>query len=169
MGRGAGREAVGSGAAQAGMQTGKVRPQGLGVRARAGRTSNMFCMFVTLEVSQLSGWLNADANCRESKGGHTVRGEVYGSGGGRWKATAVLAACRGGSTGMQIWGRARGRAHVEHVVHFRDAGGVEAQGLVERRRVPEHARHGCDAGDVKAQWLIERRRALKHAVHVRDA
>ena len=33
-------------------------------------------MFVTLEVSKLSGWLNADAACRESKGGHAVRGEV---------------------------------------------------------------------------------------------
>ena len=33
-------------------------------------------MFVTLEVSKLSGWLNAFAFCRESKGGHTVRGEV---------------------------------------------------------------------------------------------
>ena len=32
-------------------------------------------MFVTLEVSKLSGWLNADADCRESKGGHTMRGE----------------------------------------------------------------------------------------------
>ena len=36
----------------------------------------MACMVVTLEVSKLSGWLNADARCRESKGGHTVRGEV---------------------------------------------------------------------------------------------
>jgi len=33
-------------------------------------------MVVTLEVSKLSGWLNADAYCRESKGGHTVRCEV---------------------------------------------------------------------------------------------
>ena len=33
-------------------------------------------MSVTLEVSKLSGWLNADARCRESKGGHTPRGEV---------------------------------------------------------------------------------------------
>ena len=31
---------------------------------------------VTLEVLKLSGWLNADALCRESKGGHAVRGEV---------------------------------------------------------------------------------------------
>ena len=27
-------------------------------------------MVVTLDVSKLSGWLNADASCRESKGGH---------------------------------------------------------------------------------------------------
>ena len=33
-------------------------------RARAERTPNMFCMDVTLEVSRLSGWLNADAPCR---------------------------------------------------------------------------------------------------------
>ena len=36
----------------------------------------MYHMFVTLEVSKLSGWLNADAYCRESNGGHTVRGKV---------------------------------------------------------------------------------------------
>ena len=33
-------------------------------RARAERTPNMFHMFVTLDVSRLSGWLNADAPCR---------------------------------------------------------------------------------------------------------
>ena len=31
------------------------------------RTRNMSSMSVTLEVSKLSGWLNADAPCRESK------------------------------------------------------------------------------------------------------
>ena len=40
------------------------------------RTPNMPHMVVTLEVSKLSGWLNADADCRESNGGHTVWGEV---------------------------------------------------------------------------------------------
>ena len=34
-------------------------------RARAERTENMVYMSVTLDVSQLSGWLNADAYCRE--------------------------------------------------------------------------------------------------------
>ena len=36
----------------------------LGAKARAGRTWNMDCMVVTLDVSKLSGWLNADAYCR---------------------------------------------------------------------------------------------------------
>ena len=31
-----------------------------------GRTENIMSIFVTLEVSKLSGWLNADASCRES-------------------------------------------------------------------------------------------------------
>ena len=35
-----------------------------GARARAERTRNMACMVVTLDVSKLSGWLNADASCR---------------------------------------------------------------------------------------------------------
>eukprot|EP00964_Phaeocystis_antarctica_P147841 scaffold114545_cov30-Phaeocystis_antarctica.AAC.1 len=54
-------------------------------------------MFVTLEVSKLSGWLNADASCRESKGGHTVWCEVQSS--GRREAAGdcgACAACRGG-------------------------------------------------------------------------
>ena len=33
-------------------------------RARAERTLNMPSMLVTLDVSRLSGWLNADASCR---------------------------------------------------------------------------------------------------------
>ena len=32
-------------------------------KARAERTLNMDCMFVTLDVSRLSGWLNVDAFC----------------------------------------------------------------------------------------------------------
>ena len=35
-------------------------------------------MSVTLEVSKLSSWLNANAPCRESNGGHTVRPEGAG-------------------------------------------------------------------------------------------
>ena len=33
-------------------------------RARAERTINISSMYVTLDVSKLSGWLNADAPCR---------------------------------------------------------------------------------------------------------
>ena len=44
--------------------TGMARLKAVGARARAERTWNMDCMFVTLDVSKLSGWLNADASCR---------------------------------------------------------------------------------------------------------
>ena len=37
-------------------------------------------MLVTPDVSKLSGWLNADAYCRESNGGHTVWKEVKSTG-----------------------------------------------------------------------------------------
>ena len=66
---------------------------------------NMDCMLVTLEVSKLSGWLNADAPCRESKGGHTVLGEVQA---GRRRTTAAQAACRRDSTAD--WGQGTGRS-----------------------------------------------------------
>ena len=36
----------------------------MGDRARAERTWNMFRLSVTLDVSKLSAWLNADAYCR---------------------------------------------------------------------------------------------------------
>ena len=56
----------------------------------------MSFMFATLEVSKLSGWLNACAFCREAKGGYTVLAEVCGSAGGGRGATSVQAACRAG-------------------------------------------------------------------------
>ena len=85
----------------------------------------MYHMFVTLEVSKLSGWLNADAYCRESKGEHTVREEVQST--GRPEAAGDRRA-RGmqGRARLQIGGRARGGAHGEHVAHVCDAGGIEA-------------------------------------------
>ena len=51
-------------------------------------------MSVTLDVSKLSGWLNADACCRESKAGHTVRDGLRAGGRERGGAgaTAVQAA-----------------------------------------------------------------------------
>ena len=70
------REAAGDRAAHAACGA------GLDCRLGAGhgeeRTVNMLAMLATLEVSKLSGWLNADAPCRESNGGHAVRGEGAG-------------------------------------------------------------------------------------------
>ena len=63
----------------------------------------MSCMVVTLEVSKLSGWLNADAYCREPKGGHTVRGEGVGQqtgGDGVQRAVEVRLQIRG-RTGVE--------------------------------------------------------------------
>ena len=65
------------------------------------RTENIPIMPVTLEVMKLSGWLNADAPCRESKAG-----EVCGSGGSRRWTTAAHAACKGGR-GCRLGRRAR--------------------------------------------------------------
>ena len=44
------------------------------------RTRNMVVKSVTLDMSKLSGWLNADAYCRESNGGHTGWEEVQSTG-----------------------------------------------------------------------------------------
>jgi hypothetical protein len=51
-------------------------------RERAKRTANMDSMVVTLEVSRLSGWLNADAYCRVKREA-SERGATCGPGGGR--------------------------------------------------------------------------------------
>jgi len=65
--------------------------QGLRARARAERTANMSLMFVTLEVSKLSGWLKVDLlvpvlahpHCRASQGeAHTMWGARCVPGGG---------------------------------------------------------------------------------------
>ena len=52
-----------------------------GARARAERTPNIQFIVVTLDVSKLSGWLNAGVSCAESKGGHGMREEVCRPGG----------------------------------------------------------------------------------------
>ena len=79
---------------------------GLDCRFGAGngeeRTWNMRYMFVTLDVSKASGWLNADAPCRESNGGHMRCGAGEGAG-QQAGATASSPECSGGS--MQIGDR----------------------------------------------------------------
>jgi hypothetical protein len=63
-------------------------------------------MSVTLEVSQLRGWLKASASCRGSQAGHTVRGGLRA--GGREAAGERGAARAGGSARLQIVGAGRG-------------------------------------------------------------
>ena len=57
------RGGVGAKAARA-VCTGRAQNWRLEVRAGAGRTRNTPLMIVTLEVSKLSGWLNATARCQ---------------------------------------------------------------------------------------------------------
>ena len=122
---------------------------GLDCRLGAGhgeeRTANMAFMAVTLEVSKFSGWLNADASCRvERRACGAVRAAGWEAGG--WRATAAASSVQGRAR-LQIGGRARGGAHVEHLAHGCDAGGVEAQRLVERRRgLPRVERRAYGAG-----------------------
>ena len=106
----------------------------------------MYSMVVTLEVSKLSGRLNADAACRESQGRHTVQEEVQST---WWPEVA----CDRGACSVQerarllIGSRARGGAHGEHLVHVCDAGCVEAQRPVEHRRaLPRVRRRAYGAG-----------------------
>ena len=49
--------------------TEKARLKAWGTGHARQRTANMLLMFVTLEVSKRSGWLNADALCRVDKEG----------------------------------------------------------------------------------------------------
>ena len=69
------REGLGCGGGTTrGMHGEKARLKAWGPRARAERTANMLYMAVTLEVSQLSGWLKADACCRVEGRAHAMRG-----------------------------------------------------------------------------------------------
>eukprot|EP00964_Phaeocystis_antarctica_P058275 scaffold34558_cov52-Phaeocystis_antarctica.AAC.2 len=108
----------------------------LGARARAERTKNMYCMVVTLDVSNVSGWLNAKVSCRESKGGHPMRGEVWAGRREGYGAALAQAACTG-RAGLKAGNRE----------HARSAPGTcEAQRLVEHRRVLPSRKGGIRCG-----------------------
>ena len=83
-GRGAGREAGGRwGGTGASNVQARARVQ-IGRRARVDRTKNMSFICVTLEVSKLSGWLNAVALCRfETRAYEAGQGAGREAGGGR--------------------------------------------------------------------------------------
>ena len=80
--------------------TGRVRLKALGARARAERTSNILYIFVTLDVSKLSGWLNANACCRVERRACDAGSGAAREGCGRWVAAATA------STGAREGGRA---------------------------------------------------------------
>ena len=65
-------------------------------------------MFVTLEVSTLSGWLNALADCRESNRGHTVRVKVRA--GRREDGGRPRCKQRAGEGSTADWGQGTGRS-----------------------------------------------------------
>ena len=94
----------------------------------------MYSMDVTLDVSRLSGWLNADAFCRVERrtyhAGRGARREAGGRCGGGGGATSV----QEGGPDWRVEAQEIGRAHIEHVGHVCDAGRIEAHWLVERRR-----------------------------------
>eukprot|EP00964_Phaeocystis_antarctica_P056753 scaffold33519_cov52-Phaeocystis_antarctica.AAC.1 len=80
-------------------------------------------------------------------------------------AATALGACRGGvDCRLQIGGRVRGRAHIEHGVHVYDAGGVEAQRLVERHRaLPRVERRHAVRGEVNGSGGSRRWTTAAHA------
>ena len=117
-------------------------------------------ILVTLDVLKLSGWLNANAVCRVERRACDAGREGYGPGGVRALGGGDAIVMHGEGPTQGWGGQGTRGAHGEHAVHGRDAGGVEAQRLVECRRAVEHEAHVCDAGGVEAQRLVERRRVL---------
>eukprot|EP00964_Phaeocystis_antarctica_P004735 scaffold2566_cov54-Phaeocystis_antarctica.AAC.1 len=69
----------------------EVQAGRLGARARAERTENIWTMVVTLDVSKLSGWLNADARCRVERRACDAGQNVGREAGGRDSAVAQAA------------------------------------------------------------------------------
>ena len=98
---------------------------------RAKCTLSMERMSVTRDVSKLSGWLNTFARCRVRKES-TRCGAGCGPGGGEVGGAATAHAACKGRLDWSLWAQGTGGVHVEHGVHGRDAGRVEAQRLVER-------------------------------------
>ena len=71
------------------------------------RTKKMEPMFVTLEVSKLSGWLNSRAVCQEPEGGIQC-GARFGSGGRGGEQRRCKQRAGEGSTAN--WGQGTGRS-----------------------------------------------------------
>ena len=91
----------------------------------------MAYMVVTLDVSKLSGWLNADASCRVERRAHAMQEEVRP---GRMLGGGDAIGVHGEGPTQGCGGQGTRGAHVEHVLLVCDAEHVEAERLVERRR-----------------------------------
>eukprot|EP00964_Phaeocystis_antarctica_P130687 scaffold94562_cov58-Phaeocystis_antarctica.AAC.4 len=61
-------------------------------------------MVVTLDVSKLSGWLNADAPCRVERRGVRCRARCEPGGGGAWAGGSTRASCTARGAGREGWG-----------------------------------------------------------------
>ena len=101
------REGVGAEAAQAGCRQRTQLWRRL-AGARAERTINISYMFLTLDVSQLSDWLNADADCRVEKG-------------------SIKRAATGGHRGRRAWARRRGDGASKRTQVWRLLAGARAE------------------------------------------
>ena len=113
-------------------------------RVEGTRTLNMSFMFLTLDVSKFSGWLNFFAFCRVAR-------EVI-QGGGRCGLRR-----QGGGRLRCISGMQARATRPKHVLHVFDAGRVEAQRLVELVRVlPSrkggHTRRGEMRAEAAGRW-----------------
>ena len=132
-----------------------------------GGTENMFFMFQTRDVSQLSGpWLKANAPCqglvasrahgavwalRAWRGGGGPRGALYeglhahGSMGRLPRVYGARLRCT-----HSVQGGGRATADM----------GVQSAGSIRRAAHVKHPAHVRDAGGVPAQWLVEGLRVL---------
>ena len=117
-----------------------------GARARAERTLNMANMSVTLDVSKLSAWLNAFANCRVEKRACDARRGIHGPRGVEALGGGDASGVHGKRLTQGCGGQGTRGAHGEHVVHGRDLGRVEAERLVERVRLLPSRKAGMRCG-----------------------
>ena len=90
----------------------------------------MLPMFVTLDVSKLSGWLNTIACCQDQKEASEEGRHAGREAGGRGVEAAQVERMVDPSA-EACWQGTRG-AHPKHGLRVSEAGRVEAQRLVER-------------------------------------
>ena len=108
---------------------GEAPTQGLGARARAGRTENMPCMSVTLDVSKLTGWLNADAPCRVERRARDAGRGVDREAGGRGGGGASGVHGEGPTQGVRVRARAERTENIWRMVVTLDVSQLEMSAL----------------------------------------